>query len=236
MPVSERNSYAWALHLDASAVPYMSLSADARAGLLDANDLAEDASNRVLQNLRNSKSFPPLMVEDIAGRERLPVETVERRIAAARAELFGAVGMSAIYKRIARRQQRAGRSARRCAEPGCKQPLDPELHLNRRYCDRHRQPSANTRRHRNRRLNPSPKSRHPTGARVVVSGRRLHGWSRRPRLSARRCEARQLSRLHGIWSPAASTRMTRATRSSWLHWSAHLPHWSRPSGEVPSPG
>jgi hypothetical protein len=169
IPVSERNSYAWALHLDASDVAYTSLSADARAGLLYARDLAEDARDRFPQNLRNSQSFPALSVEEIARRERLSAEAVERRIAAARYEFFGAVGTSAIYKRVARRVRRAGRPTRRCAEPGCKQTLGPELHLNRRYCDRHRQPSAHVRRHRLRRLNSSMKSGAAEGARVGVS-------------------------------------------------------------------
>ena len=143
----ETHSYAWAGLLEAADVPVDALSANARRGLEFAQTLAWDALERSAckydWNRRKS-----LTVAQLARTDRLPESTVRRWIANARYELFGTIGESAIYKRLARDPDLEPATARGCRELGCPNVLPLHAHRNRDYCNEHRGPAARTRRHR----------------------------------------------------------------------------------------
>jgi DNA-binding transcriptional ArsR family regulator len=146
-----RCSYVWALQTDLGNVPLRSLSAEASVGLRLARQLAEDAKERVQQNIRGGERFAPLTIGELAELEGLSPATVRRRISRARQGLFGEISDSAIRKRRMRRRQRQERPRQPCREPDCERWLGPQTHGNRDYCEEHAHPSAHVRRYRERR-------------------------------------------------------------------------------------
>ncbi len=142
------NSYAWALHTEASPIPLSQLSDEAYRGLGYAERLARDARNRSDRNLGNDTGLAPLTIAELAAEDDLTAATVRRRITAARRQLFGDLSDSAIYKRLTRQNQRRKRRRRPCDHPDCDQLLAGSVHANRRYCSKHSAPAERVRRHR----------------------------------------------------------------------------------------
>src|SRR6266516_3643188 len=120
------NSYAWALHTEASPIPLSQLSDEAYRGLGYAERLARDARNRSDRNLGNDTGLAPLTIAELAAEDDLTAATVRRRITAARRQLFGDL----------------------CDHPDCDQLLAGSVHANRRYCSKHSAPAERVRRHR----------------------------------------------------------------------------------------
>src|SRR6266576_807083 len=111
------NSYAWALHTEASPIPLSQLSDEAYRGLGYAERLARDARNRSDRNLGNDTGLAPLTIAELAAEDDLTAATVRRRITAARRQLFGDLSDSGTHNRLKRRNKRRKRCCRPAANP-----------------------------------------------------------------------------------------------------------------------
>jgi hypothetical protein len=150
MPSRPRSrSYAWALHSELSDSPN-ALSERAWQGLEYARELARQAPLRSRQALRNQPALEPHGERQLAAQEGISLAVLRTRIARARAELFGSLSDSGIYKRKTRRRLQRARAfkGRPCTEPTCQASLPSWARSNRRYCDLHASPRARTQRHR----------------------------------------------------------------------------------------
>ena len=119
-------------------------------GLEYARELAQQAPLRSRQGLRNQPALEPRDERQLAAREGISLAVLRTRIARARAELFGSLSDSGIYKRKTRRRLQRARAfkGRPCKEPTCQASLPGWARSNRRYCELHASPRARTQRHR----------------------------------------------------------------------------------------
>jgi hypothetical protein len=133
-------SYAWALHLEATAADTDDLGPSADDGLDYAAALARNGQERS-ENPRVER----LTLEDLAAEYGVPVATIRARITLARRKLFGNLTDAAITKRV---QRQKGRTRKECGYPGCHRVILAPEHGNRRYCPTHGAGDARAKRHR----------------------------------------------------------------------------------------
>ena len=123
-----RASYAWALKVRAA-------DAGSEDGLGWAELLATNARAWREEALHGGPRPYPLTPEELATEVRLSASTIRRRIAQARSAAFGSLSDSAIYYRLARAKEEAGREASSvCKAPDCENLLPRKRTRRREYC------------------------------------------------------------------------------------------------------
>lgn len=149
--MSNRRSYNWALHLDATDVQLQELSEAALEGYEYACELAKDALERSREPRRHEQ-LGPLTVAQLANWNVLEPAQLARLVALARRQLFGSLSDAAIYKRL---QRQRGRNPRRCGQPGCTSKVPVTAPANKKYCYQHATGAQRVRRHRQQNTSPA---------------------------------------------------------------------------------
>lgn len=143
-------SYFWALRFEGSSPELRRLSKEGRDGFEYARSLALNAAERRHAGIHGDPMPRRLKVTELAQRDFTSAVGVNTKIKRARIELFGKdLSDSGMYHRLRCRDQLRNR---RCAEPDCDTPIDPQASAARHYCDQHQTGAARARRYR--RQNP----------------------------------------------------------------------------------
>lgn len=150
----KRLRYSWALHFTEDDPEIQALQGPARWGWRFACQLALDARRRSREALDGGWGDVALTPVDVGREHGLSPVQVSVMIHEARLWLFGdARSESGRYYRLKQKSEgRPVKTARTCAEDGCKRALwfGPFVHGNRRYCTIHSAPAARVRRTRRR--------------------------------------------------------------------------------------